>query len=59
MNEINFIGRALTGITAFGFLFAGIFDVLDNFIIKIFLFASFFVVVVYMFLKLFENKNHP
>lgn len=30
MNEINFIGRALTGITAFGFLFAGIFDVLDT-----------------------------
>lgn len=59
MNQIDFTGRALTGIIFFGFLCAGIFDVLDYVIVKILLFGTFSVVVSYIALKLYKNENHP
>lgn len=59
MIQIDFIGRALTGIVAIGFLIAGIFDVLDYFIVKFLLFGFFICVVIYMFIRLYKSKNHP
>lgn len=59
MVQIDFIGRALTGIVAIGFLIAGIFDVLDYFIVKFLLFGFFICVVIYMFIRLYKSKNHP
>lgn len=59
MNQIDLIGRTLTGIIAIGFLIAGIFGVLDYFIVKFFLIALFICVVLYVFYKLYKNENHP
>lgn len=59
MARIDFIGRILTGIVGIGFLIAGIFDVLDYFIVKFLLFGTFTCLVIYMFIRLFENENHP
>lgn len=59
MNQIDFIGRLLTVITVIGFLLAGIFDVLNNFIVKLLLVGSFVIVVVYLFMTLIQNENHP
>jgi len=58
MTQIDFIGRTLTAIISFGFLIAGIFDVLDYFIVKFFLFGTFIVLVIYLFTRLYKNKNH-
>lgn len=59
MNQIDFTGRALTGIICVGFFCAGIFDVLDYVIVKIILFGTFSVVVSYLALRLYKNENHP
>lgn len=59
MTQIDVIGRTLTGIIAIGFLIAGIFDVLDYFIVKFLLFGFFISLVVYMIIRLYKNKNHP
>lgn len=59
MMQIDFIGRTLTGIVAIGFMIAGIFDVLDYFIVKFLLIAIFICVVLYMFFRLYKNQNHP
>ena len=59
MLQINFIARAISGITSFGFLIAGIFDVLDYFIVKLFLFGIFTFLVVYVSIKLYENEKSP
>lgn len=59
MTRIDYIGRALTIIISSSFFVAGVFDVLDNFVIKYLLFASFISVVLYMFFKLYQNENHP
>ncbi|MBJ7881782.1 hypothetical protein [Gelidibacter salicanalis] len=59
MTKINFITRTLTGLIAFGFLMAAIFDVLDYFIVKVLLFGMFSFVVIAMFISLLQNKNHP
>ena len=58
MIQINFIARALTGIITFGFLIAGIFDVLDYFIVKLLLFGIFIAIVIYMFITLYQNETH-
>lgn len=58
MNQIDFIARALTGIIFFGFLIAGIFDVLDYFIVKLLLFGFFSALVLYMFITLHKNETH-
>ena len=59
MTQINFIARALTGTIVFGFLIAGIFDVLDYLIVKVLLFGTFIFLAIYMFIKLYQNENHP
>jgi len=59
MTHLNFIARTLTGIIAFGFLFAAIFDVLDYAIVKLLLFILFGGLVTAMFICLYKNKNHP
>ena len=58
MTKIDFIARALTGIIALGFLIAGIFDVLDYFIVKLLLFLIFISLVIYMFITLYKNETH-
>ncbi|MEO5789316.1 MAG: hypothetical protein ACOH2D_09280 [Gelidibacter sp.] len=58
MPSINFIARALTGIIAFGFLIAGIFDVLDYFIVKFLLFGIFIAIVIYIGIILYKNETH-
>ncbi|WP_417369319.1 hypothetical protein [Gelidibacter japonicus] len=59
MDQIDFIGRILSGVVGIGFLIAGIFDVLDYFIVKFLLFGTFIFLVLYMFIRLYENENHP
>ncbi|HXJ98860.1 MAG TPA: hypothetical protein VNJ50_08445 [Gelidibacter sp.] len=58
MTRIDLIARTLTGIIAFGFLFAGIFDVLDYFIMKFFLFGLFATLVIYIVIILNKNEIH-
>ena len=58
MPKIDFMARALTAIIAFGFLIAGIFDVLDYFIVKLLLFAFLIALVVTMFITLYNNETH-
>lgn len=59
MPQIDFIGRTLTGIVTVGFIIAGIFNVLDYFIVKFLLIATFICVVIYIFFRLYINENHP
>ncbi len=59
MNQTDFIGRALTGIICLGFLCAAIFDVLNYVIVKILLFGTFGIVLIYTAVQLYKNENHP
>lgn len=59
MNQIDNIGLLLTVIVTAGLLIAGIFDVLDYFIVKFLLIGTFIGIVSYMFIRLYNNKNHP
>ena len=59
MNQIDNIGLLLTGIVTLGLLIAGIFDVLDYFIVKFLLIGTFICIISYMFIRLYKNKNHP
>lgn len=59
MTQIDFIARTLTGILAFGFLIAAIFDVLDYAIVKLLLFIIFGGLTMAMLICLFKNENHP
>ncbi len=59
----NTIALTVTGIIAIGFFVAGLFNVLDYFIVKLLLFAGFamlMIYVVYIVVKQYnETKNHP
>uniref|UniRef100_UPI004048EBC8 hypothetical protein n=1 Tax=Gelidibacter sp. TaxID=2018083 RepID=UPI004048EBC8 len=59
----NTIALTFTGIITIGFFVAGLFDVLDYFIVKLLLFISFALLIVYLILMVLkqtsENKNHP
>lgn len=59
----NTIALTFTGIITVGFFVAGIFGVLDYFIVKLLLFVGFALLVFYLILMIIkqisENKNHP
>lgn len=59
MLKINFIARALCGLVISAFLVAGIFDVLDYFIVKFLLIGTFVLLVAFTFIQLYKSKNHP
>lgn len=59
MAKIDIIARILTGVVGIGFLIAGVFGVLDYFIVKFLLFGTFIFLVLYMLIRLYENQNHP
>lgn len=58
----NTLALIYTAILTFSFFFAGLFGVLDYFIVKALLFIGFGVIVVYIIILLqkqsAENKNH-
>lgn len=56
---MDLVGRTLTGVVAIGFFIAGVFGILDYFIVKFLLLATFISVVVYVFYRLYKNENHP
>lgn len=47
-----------TGIIVAGFFIAGIFNVLDYFIVKALLFIGYLVLFIYLIKKVFIDKNH-
>ena len=55
----NTFALILTALITFGFFFAGIFGILDYFIVKALLFLGFLLLAIYVFLIVSaENKNH-
>ena len=55
------LGLIYSAIITFGFFIAGIFDVLNLFMVKALLFLAFFALVIYLVIivmKDIENKNH-
>ncbi|MEO8774084.1 MAG: hypothetical protein ABI263_06735 [Gelidibacter sp.] len=58
MSKIDLIARTLVTLVSFGFFIAGVFDVLDYFIVKLFLFGGFSAIVIYMCITLYKNETH-
>lgn len=59
----NTIALIYTGIITVGFFVAGLFGVLDYFIVKLLLFVGFALLIIYLIVMVTkqsaENKNHP
>jgi hypothetical protein len=60
MKTKNALGLICTGLITIGFFVAGVFEVLDYFIIKALLFSAFLLILSYVgiIIAKSENKNH-